>query len=102
MSVHHARRKAAILGALTATLAACVAGGGGYDGAVDVGYVGGFYDPCCWDYGGWGGGYYYGPPRGEWHGGGWHGGDGRGGGWRGGGGHVGRGVPSIPSHPRGR
>ena len=43
-------------------LAACVAGG--YDGDVGVGYVGGVYEPCCYDYGGWGGGYRVGPPRG--------------------------------------
>ncbi len=99
-----ARCRAGILGALIGILAACAVDGGGYSGAVDVGYAGGYYDPCCWDYGGWGGGYYVGPPRGGYgyrgepgHGYGGHGP----GGWRGGG-HVGRGAPSIPSHGRGR
>jgi hypothetical protein len=61
-------------------LAACVVGG--YEGDVGVGYVGGVYEPCCYDYGGWGPAYRVGPPRG---------------GFRGGG----RGPPSIPSGARG-
>jgi hypothetical protein len=44
------------------TLAACVVGG--YDGDVGVGYVGGVYEPGGYEYGGWGGGYRVGPPRG--------------------------------------
>ncbi|HWZ62728.1 MAG TPA: hypothetical protein VNX02_06900 [Steroidobacteraceae bacterium] len=45
-----------------AGLAGCVAGG--YDGEVGVGYVGGFYEPGGYEYGGWGPGYRVGPPRG--------------------------------------
>jgi hypothetical protein len=101
-------------------LSACAVGvgyGPGYDGP--DGYVGGVYEPYGYDYGGWGGRYRVGPPRGGFHGGGgdergrggprggdehgggeFHGGDERGGGGpRGGGG--GRGAPSIPSGPRG-
>jgi hypothetical protein len=44
------------------TLGACVVGG--YGGDVGVGYVGGVYDPGGYEYGGWGGGYRVGPPRG--------------------------------------
>ena len=61
-------------------MSACV--GVGYGGS--VGYVGGGYEPSGYDYGGWGGAYRVGPPRG---------------GPRGGGG--GRHAPSIPSAPRG-
>ena len=43
-------------------LMACVATG--YDGEVGVGYVGGYYEPYGYDYGGWGPGYRVGPPRG--------------------------------------
>jgi len=71
-------------------LSGCVAAG--YDDGnvgVGVGYVGGFYEPWGYDYGGWGGGYRVGPPR-------YHGGAGVGGA-----GHGGRGAPSIPSGPRG-
>jgi hypothetical protein len=80
-------------GALLATIAvfvavllsACVAAGYGGDVGVGVGvgYAGDYYQPCCYDYGGWGGRYRVGPPRG-----------GRGPG-------PGRGVPSIPHSPRG-
>jgi hypothetical protein len=72
-----------------AALGACVAGGG-YDGdvgvGVGVGYVGDYYEPCCYGYGGWGPGYRVGPPR-----------------FRGGdhGPGPGRSAPSIPSHSRG-
>jgi hypothetical protein len=69
---------------LLAVLSACVVGPG-YDGSVDVGYVGGFYEPYGYDYGGWGGRYRVGPPRGG----------ARMGGGRAGGG--GRAAPSIPS-----
>jgi hypothetical protein len=62
------------------SLAACVAGP--YEGGVSVGYVGGFYAPGGYEYGGWGPGYRVGPPRG---------------GARG----VGGRAPSIPSGPRG-
>jgi hypothetical protein len=89
---------------LLAVLAACVAAG--YDGAVGVGYVGDYYEPGGYGYGGWGPGYRVGPPgrRGDGHpapgggrsapsiphGGGGHGGGGHGGGGHGGGGHGGR------------
>jgi hypothetical protein len=93
-----------------ALLGACAVSGGGYGGSVDVGYAGGYYDPCCYDYGGWGGNYWVGPPRG----GGWHPGGpagrpgprppegGHPGGGHPGGGHPGGGrpAPSIPGHPR--
>jgi hypothetical protein len=73
--------------------------GVGVDGTVGVGYVGGYYEPCCYDYGGWGGGYHVGP---------WgHGGDH--GGYHPGGGRApayrpapaGRSAPSIPGRSRG-
>jgi hypothetical protein len=65
--------------------------GYGYDAE---GYVGGVYEPYGYDYGGWGGRYRVGPPRGDYHGGDRRGGDR-------GGGHGGHGAPSIPSGPRG-
>jgi len=71
-------------------LAGCVAAG--YDDGdvgVGVGYVGGFYEPWGYDYGGWGRGYRVGPPH-------YHGGYGGGGA-----GHGGHGVPSIPHGSRG-
>ena len=73
--------------ALLLMLGACaVTGVGvGYD-TVDVGYVGGYYEPYGYAYGGWGGHYNVGPPRG---GGAWH---------ARGGGHA---APSIPSRGRG-
>jgi hypothetical protein len=64
------------------TLAACVVGGG-YDGDVGAGYVGGVYEPGGYVYGGWGPGYRVGPPRG---------------GVRGPGGRA---APSIPHAARG-
>jgi hypothetical protein len=108
-----------VLGLATLVAAsACTvtAGGVGY-GEADYEYVGGFYEPYGYDYGGWGRGYRVGPPRGEDHGGPHHDGD-RGGPGRGpgpdhergsggGGGHPyrsappGRSMPSIPAHPRG-
>jgi hypothetical protein len=57
--------KLGILGlALLISVGACtVTGVGvGYDGGAD--YVGGFYEPYGYDYGGWGRGYRVGPPRG--------------------------------------
>lgn len=38
----------------------------GDGGGLDVGYAGGYYEPWGYDYGGWGGGYRVGPPRGDW------------------------------------
>jgi hypothetical protein len=66
-------------------LSACVATGYGGDVGVGIGYVGDYYQPCCYDYGGWGGRYRVGPPRGG----------------RGPGPGPGRGVPSIPHGSRG-
>jgi hypothetical protein len=77
--------------------AACAVGGyGGPDGYVegDVGYVGGYYEPWGYEYGGWGGRYHVGPPRGNW---------GHEGGRPPSGGHPvhgGRPAPSIPGRPR--
>lgn len=105
----------ALLAAVSAcALAACtVTGVGvGYDGGDD--YVGGFYEPYGYDYGGWGGGYGVGP-RWGYRGRDGHGGDGRGGehgpgpshGQGAGGGRPyhaappARGMPSIPHGPRG-
>jgi hypothetical protein len=45
-------------------LGGCVADGGGYDGAVGVSYQADFYEPYGYEYGGWGGRYHVGPPRG--------------------------------------
>jgi hypothetical protein len=76
---------------LLGLIAACVGvvgPGGGYDGTVGVGYVGGYYEPYVATYGGWGRGYNVAPPRGGDHGD--HGGHG---------GHGG--PPSIPSRPSG-
>ena len=78
--------------------------GPGYDGygGVDVGYVGDYWEPWGYDYGGWGGHYHVGPPRGgAWHEDGAHParfGDAR----HGPGGHAGggRAAPSIPRRPR--
>ncbi|HEX4243274.1 MAG TPA: hypothetical protein VHZ53_17820 [Steroidobacteraceae bacterium] len=57
------------LGAALMGLGACAVTGVGVEG--DVGYAGvGYADdywggPCCYDYGGWGRGYYVGPGRGH-------------------------------------
>jgi len=45
-------------------LGGCVVAGAGYDTDVGVGYVGGFYEPYPYDWGGWGPNYHVGPPRG--------------------------------------
>jgi hypothetical protein len=75
-----------LLGSITACVG--VVGGGGYDGAVGVGYAGGYYEPYVATYGGWGRGYNVAPPRGGGHNDrGDHGGHG--------------GPPSIPSRPPG-
>jgi hypothetical protein len=84
-------------GALVLLLPGCVAGGGYYDGGVGVSYGADFYEPYGYEYGGWGPGYWVGPPRG---GGGWH--------HRDGGGRApayhpaapSRSMPSIPSRHR--
>ena len=116
---------AALLGAL-GLLSSCAVGPGyGDSGYAGVGYVGGYYDPCCYSGSwGWGGHYHVGPPPGggphsgyghappgggghpppggpEHGGGGEHGSGGEHGGssGHGGGGHGG-GAPSIPGHPR--
>jgi hypothetical protein len=81
----------ALLAAAAAALAACAVEGVGYGGPdVGVSYVGGFYEPFGYEYGGWGRDYRVGPPRD--HGGGRVGGRGA---------APGRGAPSIPTAPRG-
>jgi len=87
----------ALLAALLAALSGCtVSSEGGY-GGVGVSYVGGYYEPFGYDYGGWGPGYVVGPAR---AGRGRAGtGPGRaGGGYR----HAapGRAMPSIPQRSR--
>jgi len=85
-------------GALTLATTSCAVDGAGVDGSVGVGYVGGYYEPYGYDYGGWGPGYAVGPYRDR------HGGFARGRG------HApafhpappGRSMPSIPSRGRGR
>jgi hypothetical protein len=89
-----------VLGAaLVMLLPGCVAGGGGdYDGGVSVSYGADFYEPFGYEYGGWGPGYWVGPPR---RGGGWHHRDYGGG--RGPAYHPAapsRSMPSIPSRHR--
>jgi len=69
--------KAAVKRAFTAALGAaiftllqgCVVGGGGYyeGGAVGVSYDADYYEPYGYEYGGWGGRYRVGPPRGGEH-----------------------------------
>ena len=54
----------AVAGLMLIGLHACAVTGVGVDGTVGVGYVGGYYDPCCYEYGGWGPGYHVGPWRG--------------------------------------
>lgn len=87
------------LGLLALTgLVGCVAGVG-YSGDVGVGYYPGYIEPYGYDYGGWGGDYRVGPPRGGYgYRGGGHGGDGHRGDGHGGGGRA---PPSIPSGARG-
>jgi hypothetical protein len=111
MSGPRAPLATAALFAALGVLTSCAVGPGyGGDGYVGVGYAGDYYDPCCYDYGGWGGHYHVGPPPGGGYrsgyghpppGGPGHGGGegGHGGGGHGGGGHGG-GAPSIPGHPR--
>jgi hypothetical protein len=65
MNITRNRWMAAALGALAVTLLyACAVDGVGVDTTVGVGYVGGYYEPYGYDYGGWGGGYRVGPGRG--------------------------------------
>ena len=62
--------RTAFIGVALLLLAACVAGGAAYyGGGVDVSYGADFYEPWGYEYGGWGPGYWVGPPR---HGWGWH------------------------------
>jgi hypothetical protein len=97
------RHRRTLLGAAicvlgVAVLASCAVDGVGVDGSVGVGYVGGYYEPYGYDYGGWGPGYAVGPYRGG------HGGYARDRG------HApafrpapgGRSMPSIPGRSRGR
>jgi hypothetical protein len=91
---------------LGAVLGGCAVEGGDYGGGpgyadvgVGLGYGGDYYEPCCYGYGGWGPGYFVGPPGGGYgYGHGWDHGHGGGPGYGGG---RGGGAPSIPSHPRG-
>ena len=92
-----ARCMVKLIGALTvAIFSGCAVDG--VSGDVGVGYVGGYYEPYGYDYGGWGPGYAVGPYRGG------HGGFNRDRG------HApafhpaprGHSMPSIPSRPRGR
>lgn len=86
MNINFAPWKLIVIGlAALGIVAGCLVGpGGGYDGTVGVGYVGGYYAPGGYDYGGWGRGYRVAPPRGGPPPG-----------------HGGRGAPSIPSRPHG-
>lgn len=55
MSIKSAPWKVGVVGlSLLGIVAACVVDGGGYDGPVAVGDVGGYYSPGGYDYGGWG------------------------------------------------
>lgn len=88
--------KVGIGGLCVTALASCAVEG--VDGSVGVGYVGGYYEPYGYDYGGWGPGYAVGPYR-NGHGG-----------WNRDRGHApafrppqaGRSMPSLPGRPRGR
>jgi hypothetical protein len=92
-----ARGTIALMGAL-AVVAFSGCAVDGVSGEVGVGYVGGYYEPYGYDYGGWGPGYAVGPYR-----------DGHGGYSRDRG-HApafhpapqGHAMPSIPSRSRGR
>jgi hypothetical protein len=65
MNITRSRWMATALGALAlAMLYACAVDGVGVDTTVGVGYVGGYYEPYGYEYGGWGGGYRVGPGRG--------------------------------------
>jgi hypothetical protein len=50
-----------------ATLVACAVTGVGLDVDGGAGYVGGYYEPYGYDYGGWGRNYHVGPVRGGGH-----------------------------------
>ncbi len=86
MSIKFAPWKVSVTGlAALGIVAGCLVGPGGYDTTVGVGYVGGYYAPVGYEYGGWGHGYGVAPPRGSRPVG-----------------HGARAAPSIPNHPRGR
>lgn len=94
-----AARSAALIAMLTVVIvmAGCVVdGGGAYGPGVSIGLGLDYYEPFGFDYGGWGGGYNVGPPRG----GGPRRADAHGRGFRNA--PPGRAMPSIPSAPRGR
>jgi hypothetical protein len=108
MSALRAPSAAAALLVALGLLSSCAVGPGyGDSGYAGVGYVGGYYDPCCYGSNwGWGGHYHVGPPPGGGPrpgyghpppGGPEHGG---GAGGHGSGGGHGGGAPSIPGHPR--
>jgi hypothetical protein len=65
MSTARNRWMATALGAFALTmLYACAVSGVGVEGSVGVGYVGDYYEPYGYEYGGWNGGYRVGPGRG--------------------------------------
>jgi len=102
MKTMRSRVLATALGAMILTmLIACEVTGVGVDSSVGVGYVGGYYEPYGYDYGGWGGAYRVGPSRCCEHRDD-HGHDGRGG--HDGGGHDGRAghAPAYRPAPAGR
>ena len=59
--------RAAMLALVLAALGGCAAVGVGYGGPVGSAYIGGYYEPYGYPYGGWGPGYRVGPPRGGVH-----------------------------------
>lgn len=65
MTAVNKRWMVAALGTVAlAVLQACAVEGVGVDTTVGVGYVGDYYEPYGYEYGGWGGGYRVGPGRG--------------------------------------
>jgi hypothetical protein len=106
MNTLRSRRVAGGFGILALTmLVACV--GVAVDGGGEVGYVGGYYEPYGYEYGGWGRDYHVGPARGGERGN--DRGGARGGEHGGGPTHApayrpapaGRSAPSIPGRSRG-
>jgi hypothetical protein len=95
MNRMHKRWMVAGLGVVALmVLQACAVDGVGVDTTVGVGYVGGYYEPYGYEYGGWGGGYRVGPGWGGYQRGGHPSG-----GYRAA--PPSRRTPSIPSRPRG-
>ena len=67
MNVQRKPWRAGLMAALLVILGGCAAVGVGYEGNVGGAYVGGYYEPYGYPYGGWGPGYRVGPPRGVIH-----------------------------------